>query len=117
MASIYLLDENGIMARRWELGDKPLAVGRDTSADVVIEVATLSRRHFVVERDGPNFLLKDLDSQNGTWVDGHRAHSTRLRHHDCILAGRTIFLFSEHNVVVPVGPAKVLAEPQPRSSI
>lgn len=106
MASICLLDENGLMARRWELGDKPLAVGRDKSADVVIQDAALSRRHFVVERDGENYLLKDLASENGTWVDGQRAETTRLHHHDCILAGRTIFLFSEHNVAVSAGPPK-----------
>lgn len=103
MASLCLLDENGIMSRRWELGDKPLAVGRGKSSDVVIEDAALSRRHFVVEREGENYLLKDLNSQNGTWVDGRRAQSTKLNHHDCILAGRTIFLFSEHAAIVPMG--------------
>jgi pSer/pThr/pTyr-binding forkhead associated (FHA) protein len=103
MASLCLLDENGIMSRRWELGDKPLAVGRGKTADVVIEDATLSRRHFVVEREGEVYLLKDLNSQNGTWVDGRRAQSTKLNHHDCILAGRTIFMFSENsnNAVQP----------------
>jgi pSer/pThr/pTyr-binding forkhead associated (FHA) protein len=100
MASLSLLDENGIMSRRWELGDKPLAVGRGKSSDVVIEDAALSRRHFVVEREGEDYLLKDLNSQNGTWVDGRRAKSTKLNHHDCILAGRTIFLFSEHAAAI-----------------
>ncbi len=94
MASLCLLDENGLMARRWELGDKPIAVGRDKSADVVIEDAALSRRHFVVKREGENYLLTDLDSENGTWVDGRRAQATHLHHHDCIVAGRTLFLFS-----------------------
>jgi pSer/pThr/pTyr-binding forkhead associated (FHA) protein len=94
MASLCLLDENGVMARRWELGDKPVTVGRGLASDVVINDATLSRQHFVVEREGQEYLLKDLKSQNGTWVDGRRAQSTPLHHHDCILAGRTIFLFS-----------------------
>lgn len=94
MASLCLLDENGAMARRWELGDKPVTVGRGMSADVVINDATLSRHHFVVERKGEEYLLKDLKSQNGTWVDGHRAESTQLHHHDCIVAGQTLFLFS-----------------------
>lgn len=108
MASLCLLDENGIMSRRWELGEKPLAVGRGKSADIVIQDATLSRRHFMVEREGESYLLKDLKSQNGTWVDGRRAESTKLHHHDCILAGRTIFMFSEQAVAVaerPVVPA------------
>ena len=97
------------MARRWELGNKPISVGRDKSADVVVQDASLSRRHFVVEPDGENYLLRDLDSQNGTWVDGRRAQSTRLHHHDCILAGRTIFMFSEHGASVPIEAAKATA--------
>ncbi len=98
MASLCLLDENGAMARRWELGDKPVTVGRGISADVVINDATLSRQHFVVQRSGEAYQLKDLKSQNGTWVDGHLAKDTLLHHHDCILAGRTIFLFSAQEV-------------------
>jgi pSer/pThr/pTyr-binding forkhead associated (FHA) protein len=94
MASLCLLDENGAMARRWEIGDKPVTVGRGSSADVVVDDATLSRRHFTVERSGANYLVRDLKSQNGTWVDGRQAETTPLHHHDCILAGRTIFLFS-----------------------
>jgi pSer/pThr/pTyr-binding forkhead associated (FHA) protein len=93
MASLCLLDENGAMTRHWEIGKEPVAVGRGHTADVVIDDATLSRRHFVVEREGGDYFLKDLDSQNGTWVDGRLAQSTKLKHHDCILAGRTIFMF------------------------
>lgn len=104
MASLCLLDENGIMSRSWELGDRPIAVGRDKSADVVIADASLSRKHFVVKREGEDYLLTDLNSENGTWVDGRRAQATRLHHHDCIVAGRTLFLFSTHTPVA--------AEPQ-----
>lgn len=95
MASLCLLDDDGSKAMQWELGDAPVAVGRDESADVVIPDESLSRRHFVIVREGGNYLLKDLDSQNGTWVDGQRAGATPLHHHDCILAGRTLFLFSD----------------------
>jgi pSer/pThr/pTyr-binding forkhead associated (FHA) protein len=107
MATLCLLDENGMMSLRWELGDKPLAVGRGKSADIVIQDAALSRRHFIVQREGESYLLKDLNSQNGTWVDGRRAESTKLHHHDCILAGRTIFMFSAHPPVVQPSTAKL----------
>jgi len=95
MASLCLLGEDGALARRWELGEQPIAVGRDASANVVVDDATLSRRHFMIELEAGSYFLKDLASQNGTWVDGKPAQRTKLRHHDCILAGRTIFLFSE----------------------
>ena len=95
MASLCLLDDDGTKAAQWELGAGPVAVGRDGSADVVIDDDSLSRRHFIIQREGDQYLLKDLNSQNGTWVDGERAGITPLHHHDCILAGRTLFLFSE----------------------
>ncbi len=98
MASLCLLDENGAIARRWELGDKTFTVGRSLSADIVVNDATLSRHHFLIERKGADYLLKDLQSQNGTWVDGRRADAAPLRHHDCILAGRTLFMFAAQPV-------------------
>ena len=84
-------------AQRWEIGARPVSVGRDDSADVCVEDETLSRRHFVIVKQGGNYVLQDLNSQNGTWVDGRRAYTraTPLHHHDCIAAGRTLFMFSE----------------------
>ena len=96
MADLLLLGDDGARAQHWEIGALPLAVGRDASADIVINDLALSRRHFVIVCEGGTYLLKDLNSQNGTWVDGRRAAAepTKLSHHDCILAGRTLFLFS-----------------------
>jgi pSer/pThr/pTyr-binding forkhead associated (FHA) protein len=62
---------------------------------VIIADDTLSRIHFLITRQGRGFLLTDLESRNGTWVDGHRAETAALHHHDCIVAGRTLFIFSE----------------------
>jgi pSer/pThr/pTyr-binding forkhead associated (FHA) protein len=106
MANLCLLAEDGAVAQRWEIGDQPVAVGRDGTADVVIADTTLSRRHFVVWREGDSFLIKDLNSQNGTWVDGQRVQGTTLRHDVCIAAGRTLFMFSEHTL--PASPAALL---------
>ena len=94
MAHLSLLDENGLAAQRWELGTGPLAVGRGETADVIVNDLTLSRRHFLISREGNGYVLKDLESQNGTWVDGRRAQATRLHDYDCILAGRSLFMFS-----------------------
>ena len=98
MADLCLLDENGAIAQRWEIGDQPVAVGRDETAEVTIPDNTLSRRHFLIWRDGGRFRIKDLNSQNGTWVDGQRAQGTELRHNVCIVAGRTVFMFSEQRL-------------------
>src|SRR5690349_15681167 len=68
MASLCLLAEDGALAKRWELGDEPIAVGRGELANVVINDATLSRRHFLIEPENGSYFIKDLASQNGTWV-------------------------------------------------
>ena len=98
MADLCLLDDNGAVAQRWELGDESVAVGRDELADIPIPDDTLSRRHFLIWREGESFLIKDLSSQNGTWVDGQRAQGTKLSHNVCIVAGRTVFMFCEHRL-------------------
>ena len=96
MARLCLLDENGETTQLWELGSRALAIGRDQSADVVISDDTLSRRHFVIAPEGSDYALKDLGSQNGTWVAGQRATTATLRDNDCIIAGRSTFLFTTH---------------------
>jgi pSer/pThr/pTyr-binding forkhead associated (FHA) protein len=95
MASLCLLNEDGVTAERWELRDQQLAVGRGEAADIVVNDATLSRRHFMIVPEAGYFVLKDLHSQNGTFVDGRPAQATRLQDHDCIAAGRTLFIFSD----------------------
>ena len=94
------------MAQRWAIGDQPVAFGRDDTADVIIPDDTLSRQHFMVWREGDGFLIKDLNSQNGTWVAGLRVQQTQLCHNVCIAAGHTLFMFSEHPF--PASPAGVL---------
>ena len=98
MPELCLLDDNGAVTQCWEIGDHPVAVGRDETADVLIPDDTLSRRHFLIWREGESFLIKDLGSQNGTWVDGERARGTKLSHNVCIVAGRTVFMFCEHRL-------------------
>ena len=106
MADLCLLNEDGAVVQRWAIGDQPAAVGRDETADITIHDDTLSRRHFMIWREGDTFLIKDLNSQNGTCVDGQLVQGATLRHDVCIAAGRTLFMFSEHDI--PTRPADVL---------
>jgi pSer/pThr/pTyr-binding forkhead associated (FHA) protein len=95
MANLCLLSEDGALAKHWEIGDRPLSVGRGAAVDVRLDDEGLSRRHFVVLREGEDYIIKDLGSRNGTWVDGERAVSARLEEDHRILAGRTQFRFSK----------------------
>jgi pSer/pThr/pTyr-binding forkhead associated (FHA) protein len=95
MPYLYQIRGDGEEVEHWEIGDKPVVVGRGPRADVRIEDERLSREHFAVSRDGNTFVLYDLNSRNGTWVDGQRVLRAELRPSDTIRAGRTRFLFKE----------------------
>jgi DNA-binding response OmpR family regulator len=49
-----------------------VVIGRTDDCDVVLADATVSRRHAVIRRDGDRFLIEDLESRNGTLIDGRR---------------------------------------------
>ncbi len=96
MATLYQIGENGSQAEQWEVGEQPVLVGRKGHAQVSIEDAGVSRRHFVISHDGEDYVIRDLNSRNGTWVEGRRVSAVeKLRHNDCIQAGRTLFRFAE----------------------
>lgn len=51
---------------------KVLTVGRDTKNDIVLEDAQASRNHARIEYDGKAFRITDLNSSNGTFLEGAR---------------------------------------------
>lgn len=51
----------------------PIVLGRDaTDTAVVLDHRAVSRRHAQIAHDGQGWVLTDLKSSNGTWVDGNR---------------------------------------------
>ncbi|HET7477617.1 MAG TPA: DUF3662 and FHA domain-containing protein [Dermatophilaceae bacterium] len=68
-------------------------LGRDESADIVLDDPGISRRHteLRVTTDGPHFAIsiRDLGSTNGTYVNGERVTSQRVQEGDRITVGRT----------------------------
>ncbi len=48
-----------------------LFIGRDDACDVVIPERQVSRRHACIRQEGEGFVLEDLGSKNGTFVNGH----------------------------------------------
>ena len=107
MATLYQIAEDGSRAERWEINEEPVVVGRSVRAKVSIEDEGVSRRHFLILRDGEDYVIKDLNSRNGTWLDGRRVFAEKLHHDDRILAGRTLFQFAER----PVSSATVSQGP------
>jgi hypothetical protein len=95
MATLYQIGSDGSKAERWEICGEPLVVGRSGQARVRVDDEGLSRRHFLIVRDGEEYVIRDLNSRNGTWLHGRRVSAVKLHDNDCILAGRTVFLFAD----------------------
>ena len=75
--------------RRVEL-DLEVAIGRQ-DADLVLEDPEVSRRHAVLRRSGGSVVIEDLDSTNGTFVNGERIRSPiSVGPGDQVRVGRTM---------------------------
>lgn len=75
------------------LSQRTHLIGRDPSADLVLSDPLCSRRHLHIDwRDG-SFFLKDLDTSNGTMVDGVREYQRRLTGKAIIQIGKDMLLF------------------------
>ncbi len=76
-ASLLLYHRDGVQAVPLPEG-RPLVIGRFPPADVTVRDSSLSRLHASVERVANEVWIEDLESTNGTWVDGVRISRTQL---------------------------------------
>jgi len=65
-----------------------LVIGRGRKADLALAEATISRAHAVIGFDGQVFYVEDLDSTNGTLVNGARVSKQPLKSEDEIQMGK-----------------------------
>lgn len=70
-------------------------IGRAAEADIVVADRLTSRGHAAISRDAVNgeWQIRDLESRNGTWVDGQRITELLLQPEMSIRIGTTEFIF------------------------
>ena len=95
MAILYQVRTDGSQVERWELTAKPFVLGRGECSDALVEDDALSQAHFLITKEAEGFLLIDLHSTNGTWGNGERVSAHKLRPKNVILAGGSLFYFSD----------------------
>ena len=65
-------------------------IGRDSVNDLVTDgpdCSIVSGQHLEIRQQGDSFVLKDLESTNGTFVDGRRVTEVTLQNHASIVLG------------------------------
>ncbi|WP_027717228.1 FhaA domain-containing protein [Desulfovirgula thermocuniculi] len=88
-----VVTEGPAKGKVFELLPRTAVVGRRETCDLVIDDPSVSRRHARLEYRGGNFILRDLGSTNGVYVNGVRVHSKVLSSGDVIKLGTTLCTF------------------------
>lgn len=84
-------------------------IGRENSQHLALQDPKVSRRHARIEKQGESWRLVDLDSTNGTYVNGVPVKERRLHHGDRLGIGGSEFLFlsSAEEADIPVDPVRL----------
>ena len=112
MATLEVTGPNG---HDWlELEGERITVGRSDNNDLVVkDDDSLSREHAVFERFNTRWFIRDLDSLNGTEVNGKTLTEQRALHNnDEIILGRTKCVFRDHRGIVDPSTKKKARCPQ-----
>jgi hypothetical protein len=72
----------------YRLDRKATAIGRHPDSDVFLDDITVSRRHVVIEKTDAGYVLRDVGSLNGTYVNKKRVDESPLRYGDEVQIGR-----------------------------
>jgi diguanylate cyclase (GGDEF)-like protein len=81
------------LGRRVDLGASEFVFGRDEDCGLQLDDHTVSRRHAAVRRDARGFVLHDMQSTNGTFVNNVAVTEHLLVPGDEIKIGQTIYKF------------------------
>lgn len=77
--------------------DGVTVIGREVAAAICVSHASVSRRHAQIEKEGEQFVMTDLDSLNGTFINDVPVKRRALQHGDRVRVGDSQFLFLIHD--------------------
>lgn len=73
---VLVVSEGELAGHRWTLANDEMMIGRGNDADIILPERQVSRYHSKIHyRDG-RYLLEDLDSKNGTFLNGQQVTGT-----------------------------------------
>lgn len=73
----------------------PVTIGREEGNDIQLNDERVSRYHVKIQEDHDKLVLTDLQSTNGTKVNGEEMQLRILRHGDMIMLGRSVLLYGQ----------------------
>ena len=79
--------------REYRLTNELYVIGRDPESDIVIDQREVSRKHAKIVRMASEYLLTDLSSANGVYVNNLKLERHVLAHGDVFQIGSCVFQF------------------------
>ncbi len=79
--------------KRQLLGQEPMRIGRERGNQIVLPSDSVSRRHCRIDRRKGGWMVKDLGSTNGTYVNDQLVEEHCLKRGDQVKVGDTIFKY------------------------
>ncbi len=104
---VLIINEGEKAGQRWAIEKAEIVIGRGSECDLLIPERQVSRQHVRIRRNDGIYVLEDLDSKNGTWINGQQIKGTRTLHDgdeiQIALAVKMLFLESEATAPIKAG--------------
>jgi hypothetical protein len=81
--------------KKHEITSPRVVLGRSRACDIRVDDLNVSRRHAEIRQEGATYWILDLDSMNGTSLNGKQVERERLRDGDRIVVGSTEIVFGK----------------------
>jgi pSer/pThr/pTyr-binding forkhead associated (FHA) protein len=93
--AVLVICNGGFEGMEYELAREETIIGRNPTTDITLLDENISREHSIILLDSETgtYSIEDLQSTNGTKVNGKGVRSADLQHQDEIEIGHTRFTF------------------------
>jgi len=103
-----ILTFNKQVIKEFPFDKESVTIGREEDNVIVVDNLAVSSYHARIDKTGTDFIVTDLQSTNGTFVNNKKVASQKLSHGDNILIGKHLILFviAEKDRTEPAGDAE-----------
>ena len=99
---------DGVMIKQVQLSKDRTSLGRRPYNDIVIDNLAVSGEHAVLQMSGTEVYVEDLNSTNGTYVNGKAVKKQLLQHADVVEIGKYKISFVAENIATAEKPAVIV---------
>jgi Nif-specific regulatory protein len=82
-----------LSGKTFPMNAEEVSIGREPSNEISVLDSSVSRRHCLIRKEGDGFQIRDLESRNGTFVNGVPVKERNLEHADQIQIGSSVLVF------------------------